>query len=158
MIHQLHDGKFFRHVNMLSPKTRETLDVSLLAINPSMGNWISYSKTDLLLQLYTVNGRLVHNKYTTEHVVDMCTTSNFKYLVSAGHKNSITVRLFDTLELVYQVQLSALYSRIISLSLVDDYHLLIATEEKVLLFHTDTHISGEEVILENLQIVRQINV
>eukprot|EP01126_Amoeba_proteus_P004346 TRINITY_DN11452_c0_g3_i2.p1 TRINITY_DN11452_c0_g3~~TRINITY_DN11452_c0_g3_i2.p1 ORF type:complete len:184 (-),score=29.06 TRINITY_DN11452_c0_g3_i2:632-1183(-) len=87
MIHKLRRGDYVRHVALVSPKTSEALYIDMVVMDTYTGNWIAYSKGQLLLQLYSVNGRLIHSLYTSEHIADMCITSDAKYLVTGGQKN-----------------------------------------------------------------------
>jgi hypothetical protein len=53
-------------------------------------------QTELLLYLYSINGRFLRSVYTNEHLSDMCITSDTKYLITCGQKKTVVVRNFNT--------------------------------------------------------------
>eukprot|EP01126_Amoeba_proteus_P013122 TRINITY_DN15495_c0_g2_i1.p1 TRINITY_DN15495_c0_g2~~TRINITY_DN15495_c0_g2_i1.p1 ORF type:complete len:508 (-),score=84.80 TRINITY_DN15495_c0_g2_i1:501-1868(-) len=138
MFHRLRKGDCVQHLTLVSSKTGDLMNVDLLVMDTRSGNWILHSKMELLLQLYSVNGRLIQSAYTHEHIVDMCLTSRAKFLITAGQKKSIVVRLFSTLEIVYKIRLEMIPSPLVSVAMASDDLLLIGTQDDLLFFHTNT--------------------
>eukprot|EP01127_Copromyxa_protea_P005440 TRINITY_DN1536_c0_g1_i1.p1 TRINITY_DN1536_c0_g1~~TRINITY_DN1536_c0_g1_i1.p1 ORF type:complete len:3602 (-),score=523.92 TRINITY_DN1536_c0_g1_i1:100-9459(-) len=110
----------------------ETAD--MIAIDTHIGNWIAYSQKELRIYLYTINGRLLRSIYTGEHISDMCITGDSKYLITCG--KMMVVRNFNTLEMVYKVRLSSKHN-LNSATMAGDEHLLVGTEDGVLLFSAE---------------------
>jgi hypothetical protein len=96
MLHTVRQGGYVRsiyHPNGLA--------VTLLAL-ASDGRIVTYSAGDLVIRMYTVNGRPLATAVAVERLGDMRVTADAQYLVSGGVQGAIVVRRMADLSFVYR--------------------------------------------------------
>eukprot|EP00026_Physarum_polycephalum_P000200 Phypoly_transcript_00200.p1 GENE.Phypoly_transcript_00200~~Phypoly_transcript_00200.p1 ORF type:complete len:1988 (-),score=255.41 Phypoly_transcript_00200:62-5914(-) len=129
VVHSLREGEYVRTINL--PKASP---VNLVAISPQ-GYIVVYSQTDLVIYLYSINGKLLKTSEESERLNHILITRDSEYLITGGEKGMIVLRSFYSLKTL-PTKLSV-DSTIFALAMTpDERHLLVGLEEGKLLIIT----------------------
>jgi hypothetical protein len=103
IVHTLSDGAYVRTIKHPQQECIDLLAFAARAevdsIADSLGNIVMYSKNDMTLYLFSLNGKLLHHIDTSE-VLHVLKIHDCKYVIYAGEKGYIFIRKLNDLSSV----------------------------------------------------------
>jgi len=134
IVHSLRRGEYVRSIFI--PKASP---VSMIAVS-SIGHIVLYSAEDLVIYLYSVNGKLLKTIDEHERLTHMIISRNADYLVTGGERGTIIIRTLYNLKFAHKF---AVESMVCSLSLSrDEKNLLVGLEDgKLLIISRNPNVS-----------------
>jgi len=110
----------------------ELLDIVWVGISRD-GKIISYSVTDLRINLFSVNGRHLQTVESKERLYAFCLSQDGQYLVTGGSKKKVIIRKVHDLKVVHQFK--PVDASIRSLALANEQQLIVGLQNGQLLIY-----------------------
>ena len=131
VVHSLRHGEYIRTIT--PPSSTETHCIHIVAIAPD-GNIFVYSRDDLLLRLYSINGKLQKTVDCYERLQCLIGTANSAFVLTGGEKRIVTVRSSRDLSVVHKYETPEKSIRCMALSKEEKHLFLGLSDGKLLIF------------------------
>jgi len=105
IIHTARNGRYVRSIFPPSHDPNENPSCQLISMRwvgiSSEGYIVTYSLTDFMLHLFTVNGRHLASVDTNERLYAMMFSSDGQYLVTGGDRKIVMIRTVHDLKIIH---------------------------------------------------------
>uniref|UniRef100_A0A6B2L4A4 BEACH domain-containing protein n=1 Tax=Arcella intermedia TaxID=1963864 RepID=A0A6B2L4A4_9EUKA len=123
IIHKITNGDYIRTIKL---KPEETVD--LLAFQSAMGHFAVFSKSSLMIYLFSINGTLIVSKEASEQLSSLVFSRDGNLLFSGGLRGSLTIRQSHNLHTIQKISIS---SPIYALSIINEKSIMLGTPKTV---------------------------